>query len=201
MSESRPQSLFSMLIAVAALLVAVISLYHARTARQLALSEISIEEKSALTTPVFDQAAKKWSYLALYELSVTNHSGPDVTLARVAKDSDGAGFLVPLDEQRVVGNDISYRAFLSDRSIAEIRSNPRLLKTLAQTDMGDAARVDRKLARGESTTIRLGVSLDVYDEKNEPLVNVVLLSYRLDFSNGKTYYFRRGFPILPLKEK
>ena len=70
-----------------------------------------------------------------------------------------------------------------------------------QKDMGEARRIELFIPSGESKTIRPGIALQPYDDSNRPLANVILVSFRLRFSNGKTYIFRRGFPIQPIRQR
>ncbi|NIA31584.1 MAG: hypothetical protein GWP06_16960, partial [Actinobacteria bacterium] len=136
MTFSKTPIYFVAFISLLALIVAAVALYNAGIARQIALSQISVEERNSLATPVFDQQEGKWSYLAIYEVSVGNLGGPDVTLENVSKVSEGAGFLVPLRGQEIVNETLKYKAFLVKPTIGEIRANPKLLKTIAQADMG-----------------------------------------------------------------
>ncbi|NOY59920.1 MAG: hypothetical protein GXO75_13470 [Calditrichaeota bacterium] len=200
MTFSKTPIYFAALISLLALIVAAVALYNAGIARQIALSQISVEERNSLATPVFDQQKGTWSYLAIYEVSVNNLGGPDITLDNVSKVSEGAGFLVLLRGQEIVNSALNYKAFLVKPTIGEIRANPKLIKTVAQTDIGAVIPLNLLIKNGESKTIRLGVLLDAYDKENKPIARVVLLSYRFNFSNGKSYLFRRGFPIQPLKD-
>lgn len=200
MRSQNIQPLYAVVISLLALLIATVALYQAKEARLLALSDIKVEELNSFVTPVFDEQSGKWSYFALFELSVSNQSGPAVVLQSVGKMTGGSGFLVPLVGQEIVNKKIPYHTFLVKQSIAEIRQNPRLLKNIMDKDMGEAARVDLKIEPGESKKIRIGISLNPYDEENKPLAQVVLLSYKLQFDNGKSYIYRRGFPIQPIKQ-
>ncbi len=197
---SKTPNYFAALISILALIVAAVALYNAGIARQIALSQVSVEERNSLATPVFDQQEGTWSYLAVYEVSVNNLGGPDIMLKNVSKVSEGAGFLVPLRGREIVNETLTYKAFLVKPTIDEIRANPKLLKTIAQVDMGAAIPLNLLIKNGESKTIRLGVLLDAYDKESKPIARVVLLSYRFNFNHGKSYLFRRGFPIQPLKK-
>ena len=199
MPQSPKFQILLVFITVVALLFATIALYTARNAKELALSEITVEEQNSLTTPVFDQQTNSWSYVALYELNISNQSGPEVTLEKVAKDENGSGFIVPLQGETVLDISLDHKAFVFNNSIGEIKSNPCLLKELAKSDMGESATVDLKLKNGESKAVRFGLSLKAYDQSNGPFAQVVLVSFKLFFSNGKTYTFRRGFPVPPIK--
>ncbi len=200
MTSSKTPLLFITLISLVALLVSTIALYNAKNARQIALSEISVEERNSLITPVFDQQEGKWSYLAIYEMSVSNLGGPDVTLESVSKVTEGAGFLVPLSGQEILNETLKYKAFFVKPTLDEIRTNPKLLKTISQSDISATAPLNLLIKNGESKTIRLGVLLDAFNKENKPIARVVLLSYRLNFSNGKSIIFRRGFPLQPIKD-
>jgi len=194
------QPLYAVFISLFALIVATIALFIAKETKQLALSEITVEDRNSLVTPVFDQELGQWSYLAIWELSVTNQSGPPISLKSIEKVKEGSGFLVPLLKQEIVSKNIPYKSFLCDHSITEIRSNPKILKEVASKDMGEEAKVNLPISPGESKTIRLGITLKPYGDNNRPLASVILVSYKLQFSNGKSYVFRRGFPIQPIKQ-
>jgi hypothetical protein len=193
------QNILPIFVAVISLLVATIALYVAHSAKELALSEITVEEQNSLTTPIFDQQTNSWGFVALYELAISNQSGPAVVLETVAKAEEGSGFIVPLNGETVLDIPLENTAFVLDNSIEEIKSNPRLLKDLTKNDMGQYVSVNITLENGESKAVRFGLSLKAYDKSNEPLAQVVLISFKLFFSNGKTYTFRRGFPIPSLK--
>ena len=200
MSTNKNVSFLTVLIALVALIVAVVALVTSKTARELALSEVEIEERNSLVTPIFNEASGEWSFLALYEVGVSNLSGPDVLLRHVAKETKGAGFLVPLNQDQVVADvDLQPKAVLFDESLAQIEADPRLLKDLAQKEMADVQPVNIMIRNGETKTLRFGVMLRPYDSNQDPLARMVLLSYQLNFDNGKSVLFRRGFPILALK--
>ncbi|MBN1996398.1 hypothetical protein JW935_02515 [candidate division KSB1 bacterium] len=190
---------FALFVIVAAFVVAVWGFLTARNAMQLALSEITIEERSPLMTPVYDQATEKWSFLVVYEVNVTNMSGPSVKISSLGKASTGGGFLIPLKGKDFADSKLDYSAFLVEPSLVDIRANPRLLKTITEKTIQETAPLDIELPPGESRTIRFGVSMSAYDQERNPLADMVLLSFRLYFSNGKSSIFRRGVPIQPLK--
>ncbi len=205
MTDSRIPSLYSLLIALVALLVATIALFTAKQVRQsvqeikqVALSEIEVTERNSLLTPILDEENKRYRYLAIYEIGVTNLGGPDIVINELAKLTTGSGFIVMLKGDEVVSANPNYRAFLVEPTLQEIGANPKLLKALMEKDMGESLKLDLALPFGATKTLRFGVVLDAYRQDNSPLANVVLLSYQLRFSNGKSYLFRRGFPIQPL---
>ncbi len=199
MANSRNVVVLGVLLSVVAIALSVIALVNANSAKNLALSEITVEEQNSLTTPVFDQASQSWSFIALYELNVTNQSGPDAVIEQLGKLSDGSGFIVPLKGRDILDDKIEHNAFLFKNPISEIQANPRLLKDVTNNDMGENADIAVSLENGASKAVRFGVSLKAYDNENEPLAQVVLVSFKLMFDNGKTYTFRRGFPIPPIK--
>jgi hypothetical protein len=199
MSQSKNVVFLVALLSVIAIALSAIALFNANSAKKLALSEITVEEQNSLTTPVFDQSSQSWSFIALYELNVTNQSGPAATIEQLAKVNEGSGFIVPLKGQEILGNKIEHSAFLFNNPIAEIQANPRLLKDVTKNDIGESAQIAVHLENGSSKAVRFGVSLKAYNEENEPLAQVVLVSFKLIFDSGKTYTFRRGFPIPPIK--
>lgn len=188
-----------LIIAVAGLVLAIVALNKAKEAKQLAISEVQIEETGSLITPVLDQEKNNaWSYLALYEIQISNLGGPSVTLENIAKHDEETGFLVLLKDQQVLLDTIEYRSIVCDRSLAEIRANPGVLKNLFNSDMGGSANVNLIIDPGESKTLRFGVRAFPYNEENKPIADMLLLSYRLRFDTGKHYIFRRAFPIRPV---
>ncbi len=205
MTDSRIPSLYSLLISLVALLVATVALFTAKQirqdvqqVRQVALSEIEVTERNSLITPILDEESKRYRYLAIYEVGVTNLGGPDIVINELGKLTTGAGFIVLLKGDEVVSANPKYKAFLVEPTLQEIGANPKLLKTIMEKDMGEFTKLDLPLPFGSTKTLRFGVVLDAYDEANTPLANVLLLSYQLKFGNGKSYLFRRGFPIQPL---
>ena len=194
----QTKNVFFMLIALVALALAVVALYSAHDARKLALSEITVEERVPLLTPIFNEETGTWSYIALYDVNITNMCGPDIILTSISKETTGGGFLVPLKGEEIISCPMTYKAFVVEPSFKEIMANPRLLKTLFHNDMGESAAVDLHLAAGATKSVRFGVSLDAYDSAKQPLAQVVLVSFRLLFNNGKSYLFRRGVPVQPL---
>lgn len=193
------KSVYFMLVGVVALALAVLALYNAQVAKNLALSEITLEERSPLLTPVYNEEKGTYTFLAIYEVSLTNTSGPAVTLTSISKEMSGAGFLVPLNGEEVAGTVLDYKAFIVNSTLTEIMANPKLLKSIVEKDMGESCAMNLPLAPGASKSVRFGVSVNAYDSAGGPVAQVVLLSYRLSFDNGKSLIFRRGFPIQPLQ--
>lgn len=187
------------IIAIAALVVGIMALQQAKSARELALSEISIEEMNSLSTPVLNEETNAYSYLTLYDISIANMSGPSVTLQAVKKATSGAGFLAMLKGQDVVSVQVHAKAFISEKSSSAIKADPRLLKTIGQTDMGEDEELDLTIDPGETKIIHIGIALEPYDANKEALANMALVSFELAFTNGKNYSFQRGFPIYPIK--
>ncbi len=188
----------AMAVAVAALIVGLMAWLQASKARNLALSELEIEERDALSTPLLDQESGEYGYVSIYDISITNVSGPAVTLKEISKLRDNANFVVTLRGEKVVTPQTDPSAFLPDVSINEIEQNPKLLREMIKEDIGDAAEVDMHIKPGQTKSVRVGVFLKPYDEEKQPVANVVLTSFRLEFENGKSYVFRRGFPVLPI---
>jgi hypothetical protein len=194
----QTKSIFFMLIGLIALAVAVMALFSARTAQQLALSEVTLEERSPLLTPVFNEGTNTWSYLAIYDVNITNVSGPEVKLTSISKENSGTGFLVPLKGEEVLNTPLPYKAFMVEPTLSQIMADPKLLKTIVEQDMGQSVSLNVDLPPGASKSVRFGVSIAAYDNSNQPIAQVVLLSYRFQFDNGKSLLFRRGFPVQPL---
>ncbi len=190
--------IFCCLIAIA-LIISGLALITARHATHLALADIEIEERNTLMTPVFDQETEKWSYLAIYEIAVTNQGPEAVKLTAIEKVTDGMGFLVPLAGSEILSNVPDYQAFMVAPTLGEIQSNPKLLKDLAGQELDASGKLDLKLAAGQSKSLRFGVQTSVYDSENRPTAQVLLVSFRLKFDNGKMRVFRRGFPVTPLQ--
>lgn len=197
--KSNGLLLFATLLAVAALIVGVLALNTANTAKTLALSEIVVEEVNSLTTPVLNEGSGEFSYLTMYDVSIANMSGPAVTLEKISKAKKGGGFLTLLKGEEIVAADVNAKAFITEQSSSAIKANPRLLKEAPQSDMGEAAPVDLVIEPGETKVLHLGVSLQPFVQGGA-VANVALVSWRFEFDNGKSYVFRRGFPIYPLRK-
>ena len=188
------------LIALAGLIIGLVALQRTAVVRELALSEIVVEEANSLSSPVFREESNRYSYLALYDISIANMSGPAVTLERVKKSRAGVGFLAMLKENDIISLNAKEKAFISEQGSAAIKNNPRLLKTIGQQDMGDSSEVNLKIAPGETKVIHVGLTLEPYDTERQALANMGLVSFELEFSNGKRYVFQRGFPIYPIRQ-
>ena len=188
----------AMAVAVAALIVGLMTWLQASKARNLALSELEIQERDALSTPLLDQGSGDYGYVSIYDISITNVSGPAITLEEISKLKDNANFVVTLSGEKVVTPKTNPSAFLPDVSINEIEQNPKLLREMIKEDIGESAAVSIKIEPGQTKSVRVGVYLEPYDAEKQPVANVVLTSFRLEFDNGKSYVFRRGFPVLPI---
>jgi hypothetical protein len=190
-------SIIAVLVAILALGFSIFTQTCIVNVKQIALSEVSVEEHNSLITPVFDQASEQMNFVAIYELSISILSGPDLILETVEK-ADDLDFIVGLKGPDIVNIDLEGKAFLVEPALREIQSNPRLLTQLNQESIEEKAKIMVKLQSGKSKNIRVGFYLSPY-QNQESLVNMALVSFKLTFSNGKTSYFRRGFPIQPLQ--
>ena len=188
------------LLAIAAIILGLVALREARYAQQLAMSEIIVEEVNSISTPVFDQETGQYSYLALYDISIANMSGPQVVLKSIKKSTSDAGFLTLLNGQDIVSHDVNENAFVSTKGSSEIKQNPRLLKTVGQEDMGEGADVNLILEPGETKVMHIGLRLVPYNADNQALASLALVSYELLFDNGKSYIFQRAVPIFPIPQ-
>ncbi|MBN1543515.1 hypothetical protein JW992_15345 [candidate division KSB1 bacterium] len=188
----------ALILALAAVVIAIFALSVAHNARQTALSEIELEEHNALVTPVFDQETGSWSYLAIYEWTISHSSGPAVRLESLAPANAGEGYAVSLLEGEPVGQDLQDRIFRTELTLAEIRRDPQTVKALGQTLLAEREFLGWVLQDGKSRSLRLGIRLSPYDETQSRLADVVLLSFKLSFDNGKTQLIRRAVPIQAL---
>lgn len=182
----------------AALVLSLMSLNRSNKAYKLALSDVQIEERNTLMTPVFDQETEQWSFLAIYEIGLTNQGPDKVVLTEIAKVTDGMGFLVPLKGSDIVDKSPDYKAFLVDPTLTDIRTNPKLIKTISANDMGDMQTLKLELASGQTRSVRFGVLVNAYDANKAPIAQMILLSFRLKFDDGRIKIFRRGFPVTTL---
>ncbi len=186
------------LLAVIALIVGVLALNTANTAKTLALSEIVVGEVNSLSTPVLNEEDGALSYLTVYDISIANMSGPAVTLEKISRAESG-GFLTLLKGEDVVAADVKARAFVTEQSSSAIKANPKLLKDIPQSDMGDAVEIGLVIEPGQTKVLHLGVSMQPFSDDGV-VANMALVSWRFEFDNGKSYIFRRGFPIYPLRK-
>ena len=200
---NKPKILFTISIvgAFIAVICSIFALVKARQAQQIALSEIVVEERNSLITPVYDEKEGAWSYLAIFELGVSNVSGPPIELEKIRKMDSQAGFIIPLKGSDYVDADLQEKAFVLDAGIGDIRQEPEQLKSIIDQDMGPETAPNIVLDRGESKTLRLGLSLKPYDSARQRTADMVLVSFQLLFSNGKSYVFRRGFPVASLVQE
>lgn len=191
--------LLILFVAIAALILGSVALQQALTAKKIALSEIDIEEINSYTTPVFTEESQSYEYLAMYDISIANRCGPKVVLETIAKLNEGSGFLTLIQGEEVVGNEIDAKVFVGEKSINEIKGNPRLLKQIAKVDMGDRYEIGLSLQPGETKIIHIGIILNPYSEDLQPVANMVLVSFQFQLDIGKEYIFRRGFPVYPIQ--
>ncbi len=198
--KKQTLSLIALIVAIVALGIALYAVMAAQKAQQWAVSELVVEEHNSLHTPIYDEERSAYGFVTIYDISISNVSGPLVTLKKVAKAESGSGFLAFLRGEEVVHLDVETKAFISKWSSSQIQADPKKLKELTTEDMGDAQVLDLTLNPGETKIIHVGVALEPYDEQNQPLANMVLTSFELQFDNGKSYTFRRGFPIYPLQQ-
>lgn len=185
---------YTLLIALIALIVAVAALMLARESRQLALSTLQVEEGASLSLPVYDEERSQYGVIILCELEVTNAAGPGVTLTRLVKADDGSGWLVALKGQSLTGADLKPRLFLLDQPLQAYQENPRLLKERWDADLATAG-LNLSLPPGAGKKIRYGLHLAPYDSAGAAQAEMVLLSLRLEFDNGKSQLFRRAYPV------
>lgn len=197
MKEST-RSTYCILIAVVALLLSILAFLNSKQAKDLALSEIAIEEGATWIQPVYDEETNRFYHLAFYEVHVSNLSGPSIILKQIAPPSDDAGFIVALKNQQVQPTDLQAQAFYLHRTLQEVQTNPKLLKEVATDALNAQRMLNLAIKPGESKTVRFGVNLYPYDAQGQQLADMALLSFRFIFDNGKTHLFRRGFPILPV---
>jgi len=190
---------YALLIALFALFIAVIALYRANIAHQLALSDLSIEESNALIPPLYDESDGSWTYLAVYELSVANLSGPPVHWLSIGPAQDAGGFLKGLKNGGIVSPALSYRAFLCAPTLADLQADPKLIRGVTEKPITGTTPLDYTLAAGENRTLREGVIVQTYDAQQTALADMVLFSLDLFFDHHRRYTFRRGFPVQPLK--
>ena len=199
--NSKTPLYLAVAIALFSLLIATIALYQVKNVRALALSDLAIEENNSLITPLFDEATGSWSFLALYEIHVNNLSGPDVHWSAITQEQQGSGFLVGLRNGEYLSTRLAYKAFVCDRNLAELPADPKLIRELARNEMPPKVALSHLIKAGESKSIRVGVLVQPYDQNQQQLVDMVLLSYGLDFDQNRHYTFRRGFPVPPLKSE
>lgn len=185
-------------VAVAAMILAVIALLFSIKTRWDALSEVSVDERDTLTSPVFDEKTGNWSYVAIFETNLTNEGSRKVVLRSVVKADNGAGFMVSLKQGEVENGEIQHSAFFVTPEIAEIKANPRLLRSIGQNKMDKKIKLDLFIGPGETKRLRFGVALEPYDRDQQNLADMVLLSFEMKFSTGKRRIFRRGVTIPPI---
>ncbi len=87
-----------------------------------------------------------------------------------------------------------------EQPLAAYQENPRLLKELWDRDLDSAAALNLRLEPGAGKSIRYGILLIPYGDGGELLAEMALVSLRLDFDNGRSHIFRRGYPIPPLAQ-
>lgn len=189
-----------LIVALAALVVGVMALTAAHSAKELALSQVVVEEVNSLTTPVYDEESRVYSFLSLYDISIANMSGPAVTLTTISKAQSGGGFVMLLRGKEAIASDVHAKTIVSEHSSGAVKANPKLLKDMPAVDAGDNYAADLKINPGETKVLHLGLSLQPFTEEGEAVANMALVSWKLQFSNGKSFFFRRGFPIYAVRQ-
>ncbi|MDZ7316217.1 MAG: hypothetical protein ONB24_08860 [candidate division KSB1 bacterium] len=184
-----------LLIAVASLVLSAFALLQSFQAKSLAQSEIAVEEENYLALPTFDEESSSLQYLVLFDLSVTNHSGPPVKIAEILPANQGlyASFL---DGEEIASADIPVKAFSAPFTIAEFKKNPRLLK---EAKLKDLKGEKLHIAAGESKVLHLGLLFSPYNPEKKRLVSTALCSFQIVFDNGKSFWFRRAVPVYPIE--
>ena len=198
MSSNHIGAKISVILSTFAILIAAWAGWTAYQAQISARSSIEVMEHNTLTTPVFDEGDKKWGFLAIYELSLTNTGSYDVTLESVDKVKDGSGFLIFLNQGQISSLKIEHGEFIVKPTIAEIKHDPKLLKSLGERELRNSTPINLKIEKGKSKFIRLGIMCSPYKPSKELMVDSALLSLQLVFSHGKSEFFRRAFRIVPL---
>jgi len=179
--------------------LALISLRETEINRDLALSEVELEERNRLLTPVYHEEEGKWLFLAIYEVAVNHLGGPVVTLHDVCRVSGGSGFLVLLAGDEVVKSEAEVIAFTVEPSLEQIKTDPGLLKEVMTAGMESCHELAIELTGGEMKTIRFGVALSNYRAgPDSPSPVMALVSFCFNFDHGRSLLFRRGFPLPPL---
>lgn len=192
----KKTSFLSLLIAVAALILSLFALLQSFQAKSLAQSEIAVEEENYIAIPTFDEENSSLQYLVLFDLSVTNHSGPSVKIAKILPGNQGlyASFL---DGEEVASVDIPVKAFSAPFTIAEFKKNPRLLKEAKLEDLKGEKKL--QIAAGDSKVLHLGLLFSPYTAEKKRLVSTALCSFQIVFDNGKSFWFRRAVPVYPIE--
>lgn len=198
MKNAQSAAFLILLIALVALVVAVIALVTAKGAREIALSEVTVEEGETVTLPLFDEEQERFSFLVLVELHITNQGGPAVEVLQLSRNTSDAGFLVGLKNQEIQSGDLKPQFHAIEQPFSELQANPRLLKeALRQNPLHDIP-IRHMLESGQSKTVRYAVHFFPYDDGKQNLADLVLISTRLTFANGAIRMMRHGYPILPL---
>jgi hypothetical protein len=65
--------------------------------------------------------------------------------------------------------------------------------------MGEGQELNLAVEPGETKIVHVGIMMQPYGVDKDALASLALVSYELEFDNGKSYIFQRGFPIFPIK--
>ncbi len=198
MKNKQSASILALVIAAAALLVAVIALVMAHGARETARSDVTVEEGETLNLPLYDEEQDRFSYLILAELQITNQGAAAVKILELGRHDADAGFLMALKDEEVQSGDFQAQLYPLQHTFAEIQAQPRLLKEILKHQPGGHLSLNHVLQTGQSKTFRYAVHLTPYDADKRALADMVLISLRLTFDNGKTRVMRQGYPVQPL---
>lgn len=187
-----------LILSIIAIAIAVWAGLTARAARKIALSSVKVMETNTLMTPVFDEAANKMGFLAIYELALTNTGRYDIVLENIDQVVEGTGFIVFLKSGSVIAPEIEHLEFLVDPTISEIQQNPKLIKALFENKMAASHMVNLPVEKNKTRFVRLGLYFLPYDANGQPLADSALISFQLFFSNGTSELIRQAinFPTL-----
>lgn len=198
MPQRPAYSIYTILIALTALIVATAALMVARESKQIALSAIEISDGESITLPVLDEEGGQYGFLILAELQISNTGGPAINLEQLRQFDTGMGFLVALKGEEIQSVNLQPRLFLLDQPLARYGENPRLLREKWQAPI-QKADLHLALPPGAGKKIGFGVLLSPYDAAHGRLAEMVLLSLQLTFDNGKSHLFRRGYAVPALE--
>ena len=189
-------SLFRVM-SILAIVISLFAFYYSRKAYQYTTTIVTLEEHNSLLSPVYDENNGKWSYVAIYELSLMNEGMKKVVINRIAKVSEGSGFFVALKDGKIINQGIQHSSYIVEPTISEIRTNPKLLSSIDQ-DFGDSKQISIIIKPGETKLVRIGTSISAYDSEKQNLADMVLLSYEIRLATGQRRLFRQAVRIITL---
>lgn len=186
-----PMIEISDIMALAALVVAIISAGYTYKARQDLLSHIHIEPPEYTGRPYFSKKDERWKYLSYFKLSLTNRGGRDASLIRVEPYDESVGRLVNVSRRllrlKPLNKTLSFlMAIKKDRTI-DLNPNINYSVFLTEKKLFDFDEKSKK-ALFKGTKDDLAIVMDSYLNQGFERLSAI----NINIKPGETKYLGFG---------